>query len=77
VTAGLRVLHVVGEIQNTDAQRNAQNIMVDCKLSLQGVVLSGPNTENKEQTEVDVLQPGEKSPFDVLFFNPPTADAAA
>ena len=72
-TAGFRVLHVVGEVQNTDGQRNAQNIRVDCKLSNQGTALS---VEATDSTEVDVLQPGEKSPFDVLFFNPPAADGA-
>ena len=71
--SGFQVLHVVGEVQNNDPQRNAQNILVDCKLSNQGTAL---NVEAKDAAEVDILQPGEKSPFDVLFFNPPTADGA-
>ena len=71
---GFQVLHVVGEVQNNDPLRNAQNILVDCKLSLQGTAL---NVEARDSAEADVLQPSEKSPFDVLFFNPPAADAAA
>jgi ASPM-SPD-2-Hydin domain-containing protein/centrosomal CEP192-like protein len=71
--AGFQVLHVVGELQNNDSVRNAQNIMVDCKLSNHGTAL---NVEARDSAEVAVLQPGERSPFDVLFFNPPAADAA-
>jgi hypothetical protein len=66
--------HVVGEVQNNDPLRNAQNIMVDCKLSNQGTAL---NAEGKDPTEVDILQPGEKSPFDVLIYYPLAADAAS
>ncbi len=69
-----KLLHVVGEVQNNDSVRNAQNIMVDCKLYNQGIAL---NVEARDSAEVEVLQPGEKSPFDVLFFNPPAADAAS
>ena len=72
--SGFQVLHVVGEVQNNDSVRNAQNILVDCKVSKLGVVLS---PEARDSTEVEVLQPTEKSPFDVLFFNPPAADAAS
>ncbi|HVS05259.1 MAG TPA: choice-of-anchor D domain-containing protein [Candidatus Dormibacteraeota bacterium] len=72
--AGFQVLHVVGELQNNDPARNAQNIMVDCQLSNQGTAL---NVEARDSAEVEVLQPGERSPFDVLFFNPPAADAAS
>ncbi len=71
--SGFQVLHVVGEVQNIDPLRNAQNILVDCKLSNQGTAL---NVEAKDAAEVDIVQPGEKSPFDVLFFNPPAADGA-
>jgi hypothetical protein len=74
VVGGYQVLHVVGEVQNNDPLRNAQNIMVDCKLSLQGAPLGAEATD---AAEVEVLQPGERSPFDVLFFRPPAADTAA
>jgi Abnormal spindle-like microcephaly-assoc'd, ASPM-SPD-2-Hydin len=74
VTGGSRVLHVVGEVQNNDPLRNAQNIRVDCTLTDLGV----PTTaEATDAADVEVLQPHELSPFDVLFFRPPTADGAS
>src|SRR4029077_9068360 len=74
VLQGYHVLHVVGEVQNNDLLRNAQNILVDCNLSNGGVAL---NVEARDSTEVEVLQPSEKSSCDVLFFNPPPADGAS
>jgi hypothetical protein len=74
VSTGFQVIHVVGEVQNNDPLRNAQDILVDCTLSYLGTPL---NAEARDQAEADVLQPGEKSPFDVLFINPPVADGAS
>jgi hypothetical protein len=74
VVGGYKVLHVVGEVRNNDPLRNAQSILVDCKLSYLGTPV---NAEAKDAAEAEVLQPGEKSPFDVLFINAPAADAAA
>jgi Abnormal spindle-like microcephaly-assoc'd, ASPM-SPD-2-Hydin len=68
------VLHVVGEVQNNDPLRNAQNIRLDCKLQYLGVT-QAPSAW--DMAEAGILRPTERSPFDVLFFSPPPADAAA
>src|SRR6202035_3857740 len=56
-------LHVVGEVRNDDAAQTAQDIRVDCKLTLGGV----QQAEETASSDAEVLRPAEASPFDVLF----------
>jgi len=67
----IQALHVVGEVRNDDASRNAQNVMLDCRL------LDASNAQVAQEVQAadaGVLIPGEKSPFDVLFLQPPAYD---
>ena len=64
-------LHVVGEVRNDDASQTAQDIRVDCKLTLGGV----QKAEETASSDAEVLKPTEASPFDVLFLSPPAYDA--
>jgi len=68
-TGRVPALHVVGEVANIDQGQTAQDMLVDCKLTKGGVPVSG--AEETMPTDAEVLKPGEKSPFDVLFVTPP------
>src|SRR6202162_1853857 len=63
-------LHVVGEVRNDDGAQTAQDIRVDCKLTLGGV----QKAEETASSDAEVLKPTEASPFDVIFQSPPAHD---
>ncbi|MDQ6713500.1 MAG: choice-of-anchor D domain-containing protein [Candidatus Dormibacteraeota bacterium] len=69
-TDGAKAYHVAGEITNGDGTQSGRFIRVQCTIHDQTKV-GNPAVTTFAYAEADILKPGEKSPFEVVFFPAP------